>query len=148
MMTYKNKILATLHYFIILTETVDVESKDDEFINKHLYYLIQFQLFRMTIDGKLLALWLINIITAENKSRRLSVVVNSHMVGPKDPTDTLGSFWMPPRFQRAPRNPRVLTPILYTLLIIIGILKLDYKQKLQILKQFPQYSFFILDTKA
>ena len=36
-----------------------------------------------------LALWLIGIITGENKLRSLPLVITSLMEGPEDPTDTL-----------------------------------------------------------
>ena len=84
------------------------------------YYLdlwpLLFQKTKVWIEKKRkVTLWLIGIITAKNKWRRLPVVITSLMVGLMDPTDTLGSFWMPPGSQRAPRNPRVLTTFLHTM---------------------------------
>ena len=51
------------------------------------------------------ALWLKDIITPKNKSRRLPVAIISLVVGPKDPIDTSGSFGMPSGFKMAPGFP-------------------------------------------
>ena len=40
------------------------------------------------------------------------MVIASLRVALKDPTDKLGSFWMPPGSYRAPRNPPVVTTFL------------------------------------
>ena len=39
-----------------------------------------------------LALWVRDIITPKNNSRRLSEAIISRLVGPNDPKDTLGSL--------------------------------------------------------
>ena len=52
-----------------------------------------------------IALLLRDIITPQNKSRRLPVAIIRLVMGPKDPTDTLGSMGMPTGSKNAPGVP-------------------------------------------